>query len=359
MQNPPLLIQPDARLKRRLDYADLLLKQGSSAEPTPNWLAAAARIATGALGGYFRGKAEDELQARQDRANEGLAKALEAGKGWTNPDTDPDLAGQEALRVNDPSRTYLAAGERVGGGYEAVISALEGQRNPDLAPYAMQLRTGQFDRQQKLADLLAMEDRRERRDASRDDRRHERESARDDLRHRRDLERDDRKAGREAPSVQTFYDDEGREQKKVWNPRSRSWEAQGGSKAPPPRLVKVIDENGEAVWAPVSEAQGRRTPQAGRGGAPTLAQLRENESIEDARKRIASMGLSPEAVRSKALMDPVFEGLVKQAGRRKYGDDDDFENARNFVFGKRPAEAATADAAKLSNDELLAKLGIR
>jgi hypothetical protein len=41
MHSGPLLVQPDRRLKRRLDYADLLLKQGSSAEPAPNSLAAA------------------------------------------------------------------------------------------------------------------------------------------------------------------------------------------------------------------------------------------------------------------------------------------------------------------------------
>jgi hypothetical protein len=136
METGPLLIQPDPRLKRRMDYADLLLKQGADTSPTPNWLAGAARALTGAAGGYFRSQADRQLEGRQTAANEGLMRALEAGKGWTNPDTNPDLAGQEALRVNDPSRTYLAAGERVGGGYEAVIAALEGQRNPDLAPYA-------------------------------------------------------------------------------------------------------------------------------------------------------------------------------------------------------------------------------
>jgi len=362
----PLLVQPDPRTRRRMDYADLLMKQGADTSPAPNWLAAAARALTGAVGGYQRNLLDSQHEARQTRANEGIAKALEAGKGWQNPDMPgSEAAGQAAADyaaqagANHDGREYLAPGQRVGGGYEAMIAALEGQQNPDLAPFALQLRTGQIDRQQKSADELAKETRQGAREEARDRGRWAHEDRRDERRWGREDSRDAAKADREPPKVETFYDDEGREQKKVWNRQTKSWEAAGGSKAPAPRLVKVLDENGDAIWAPVSDAAGHKTTTTGRGGGPTLSQDRENASIDDARRRIAAMKLSPEALRRKLEygMDPVLEGLVKQAGRRKYGEDPGFEDARNFVFGK--PKGAPADTTKLSDEELLKSLGLK
>lgn len=368
----PLLIQPDPRTRRQMEYADLLMKQGADTSPAPNWLAAAARALTGVVGGYQRSLLEAKHEARQTAASEGLMRALEAGKGWKNPDPSGSEAGGQAAidyaaraGTAHDGRTYLAGGERVGGGMEAMIAALEGQKNPDLASYAMQLRIGDFERQQTLADERAEEERREKREEARETRRHERNVARDELRYRRDLARDERKEGREAPTVQTFYDEQGREQKRVWNPQTRKWDELGGAKAAAPRLVKVLDENGDPLWVPVSEARGRPAPtSAGRDGAPTLAQVRENEAIEDARQRIAAMGLSPAALRSKLEygIDPVLESLVKQASKRKYGEDHGFKAARNLVFGQRPATKTpppSADLSKLSDDELLKKLGIQ
>lgn len=120
----------------------------------------------GALGGYFAGQAKDRVKKREKDYGETLAKALQAAKGWTNPDMQamPGQVAQEGYNAtaanvgNMEPRRYLAPGENVQGGTNAMAQVLAG--NQDTAGLGLNLQFQEMQNQQKIAAEIEAEKRR-------------------------------------------------------------------------------------------------------------------------------------------------------------------------------------------------------
>lgn len=139
------------------------LQAGSSTAPVQSPLEGFARALQGAAGGYFTGQARQRAQGQQDDYSATLAKALQAAQGWRNPDMNamPGQVAQESYDAtaanvgNMEPRRYLAPGETVQGGSNAMASVLAG--NPDTAPLGLNLRFQEMQAQAEARRALELE----------------------------------------------------------------------------------------------------------------------------------------------------------------------------------------------------------
>ena len=99
--------------------AQALLQQGSSTAPVQSMPEGIFRALTGAVGGFLGGNSD-----RQYR--EGLASALKAGQGWKSPD---NIYSERTGEMVSPAG-QVAPGT---GGTDAMVAALMGTNNPQLA----------------------------------------------------------------------------------------------------------------------------------------------------------------------------------------------------------------------------------
>lgn len=81
-----------------------------------------------------------------------------------------------------------------------------------------------------------------------------------------------------APTVQTFYDDQGNQYKAQWNPQTQDWDRVGGAKPPSGMQFRSTPDGGfELIQGPgkLTEAQSKDTVYATRaeGALPTIDQL--------------------------------------------------------------------------------------
>jgi hypothetical protein len=122
---------PDFKRNRELALA---LREQAAAQPVTSTLGGLAKMGSMWASGWMEGEAKRKEEARKDEYNKTLARALQAAKLRTNPDTG----------LPDPNT----------GGMEGALSVL-GQ-NDATAPLAAQWQIGRLLDQQDMADKLAL-----------------------------------------------------------------------------------------------------------------------------------------------------------------------------------------------------------
>ncbi len=139
-------IQRDYANDPRRRIAEMLMSQGSSTAPVQSPLEGITRALQGGLGGYFSGKARQDMQGREAKYSEDMAKVLAGGqaKPWVDPETGV-TSGQPA------------------GGIAGMLAASQGINNPDIIPTMQQLQMQQMAQQQmaqqaELARAQGLED---------------------------------------------------------------------------------------------------------------------------------------------------------------------------------------------------------
>ncbi len=109
----------------------------------------------------------------------------------------------------------------------------------------------------------------------------------------------------------------------------------------------------EGKWVDTGQPTRRWKPSE-RGGL-TIAQERENAAIDQARQTLDQLGMSCEEIiaasqeatatrRENPNFNPYIAGLARQATKRKYGPDPDFEDRYNFLYIPTPDPSPEARA---------------
>lgn len=165
-----------ARTNPRTALAALLMQEGSSTAPVQHWMQGVARMGQAAIGGLMLNREEEREREQQQRYTRTMADALMAYQG--RPAETQTYGDGTTINWNEqkPNPRYA----------ELLLS-----QNPDTLPLAWDMHS----KNMEMARILAAEE-------------------------------------RKPPQVETFFDDQGREQKRQWNRKTASWEIIGGAKAP-------------------------------------------------------------------------------------------------------------------------------
>jgi hypothetical protein len=312
----------------RSRLAQMLMSQ--PVQGAPYKTGAAANILAEALNkgmaGYMMGE-QFQLEAQRDtdlkkrRADyaDTVNRAFDMGAG-APAGLDPKTGiNWETARQPDPAALVRALGN-----------------NPDTAPLALQQQFRTMNDQEALARALALENLKQR---------------------------------GKAPDVETFFDGQGREVKRQWNPSTRTWDQVGGGKgnmaAPKIESFQQGDQTVYRQWNPqanrwddVPGFGGPKWNPTERGGAPTLAQQANNQEIVAARKRladeVATRNLTPQQLGTLSQQfdqnglpnrnfNPVIARLLSQATQRQVGQDEGFEGAWQMFYGSRPPSDAAGE----------------